>query len=231
MEDKMKKSILILSLFAILTPSIKAQTFYVGIGGGFSTMNPVEYHGFTYQNDITTWLGEFEEIKGQKNDKGLNLRGSIKYDINILPVNIIAGIGYTKYTGKADYVKATVPPWYSTMYYIGEYESKTDLLSINTGIQYEVIHSFVTPYVTLQAMMNRFGETTLEMKNSGNVYEEVKFEKRTRYGLSIGGGLDITIIPKIDTNLEINYVLHNLIGKENGENSINSFNINLIFFH
>jgi opacity protein-like surface antigen len=230
-DENEKKVVLVLFLSVIIVTSNNAQSIFVGIGGGYSSMNPTEYHVFIYQYERFSYPGIFEEITGLKNDKGYNISGYFKYDIKMLPINIVGGIGYTKYSGKADYVKATVPPWYSTMYFIGEYETKNDLLSINAGIQYEIIPTFITPYISLQAVLNKFDATTLELKNSGRLYEEVKFESKTRYGLSIGGGLNINILPVIDTNLEVIYTLSNLIGKEGGENSLNSFNINLVFLY
>jgi len=230
---KLLKTIFLLHL--IFIPTMNAQSLSVGLGGGFSSMQPERYESFTYQNSSFnnyTWSGKFVELKDQKNDQGLNYSGYFRYGLPILPVNIIAGFQYCQYTGSAGNVTVESPPWSSLMYTNGVLKTKKEMVSINVGVQWEISSSFITPYLSFQAMANRFSETSLEIKtNFGNLYEEAKTEKKSRYGAAVGAGAKVNLLPGISSNLEINYSANNISPREDAEKAINSVSLNLLFFY
>ncbi len=194
----------------------EAQSIHLSVGGGFSTMNPPGNYAFSYTNDRMSWPGKFEEMAGQKADIGFNIASSLEFRLRNAPVSFTAGLSYAQFYGKCDFVKAFTPPWYNTVYISGELTTRSNILSLKTGVQWQIISSPIAPYASLDLLYNIVGDTKLSINNTYGSTEAI-VEGNTRMGLSFGGGARVALLPSIDATIGANYSLINLITPDTKE--------------
>jgi hypothetical protein len=215
---------------ALLVSSVKAQSVYFGVGGGFSSMSPPENYAFTFAFDLTPWPGKFEELTGRKADIGFNIVSSLEFRLPDAPVSFTAGVSYTQFHGHSDFAKANSPPWFSTIFIIGELETHSNMLSLKSGAQCEIISAPIAPYVSFDVLYNIIGDTKLSI-NSGNGSTKAIAEGNTRMGLSFGGGARLGLHPSLDARFGVNYSLFNLISPETNEESRGAIGANICLLY
>ncbi|MCX6143079.1 MAG: outer membrane beta-barrel protein [Ignavibacteriales bacterium] len=199
-----------------LFSSVEAQSVHLSVGGGFSTMNAPGNYEFSYSIDRMSSPGKFEEMAGQKADIGFHISSALEFRLRDAPVSFTTGVLYTQLYGKSDFVKAFSPLWYNTIFTSGDLTTRSNILTLKTGVQWQIISSPIAPYVSLDLLYNIVGDTKLSINNSyGNI--EATVDGNTRMGLSIGGGARVALLPSMDVMIGANYSLINLITPDNQE--------------
>jgi hypothetical protein len=99
----------------------------------------------------------------------------------------------------------------------GGVEYSQSISSLGVGVQYGFIPipAGVDPYLFLDLMYNNFGEIDGLTNGSSGGF--------SRFGLQLGVGTEITIIPIINIDVFAGYNWYNLTGKEEGEDTVTGF--------
>ncbi|MCH7516954.1 MAG: hypothetical protein IIB08_07520, partial [Bacteroidetes bacterium] len=77
------------------------------------------------------------------------------------------------------------------------------------------------PYLFLDLTLNNFGDL-----KTVNGYEP-KSSGSSRFGLQLGIGTEVTIVPFINLDVFAGYGWFNLTGKEDGEDTVTAFTLDL----
>lgn len=194
----------IIAVFFIAALSINAQGLKLGATGGLNLLQSPDI----LTKDIS------EGGAGFGSGYQFGVKG--KFSLPIIPLKVIGFVSYSKFSNDGS---------------LNNQSRETDwsIVTVGFGGEWSLIPGPVSPYVALDILYNRFGEMT--MKNT-TANTETKNEGVSRSGVGIGGGIDVTILPKIDLDLSARYNLNNLVGKEGGEENINSLSVTLnVFFN
>lgn len=99
-------------------------------------------------------------------------------------------------------------------------EFSQSISSLGLGLQYSFvpIPAGFDPYLFLDLTLNNFGDLT--KTDNGN---ETKFDGFSRFGLQLGIGTEVTIVPFINLDVFAGYGWFNLTGKEDGEDTVSAF--------
>ena len=200
----------------VLASAAQAQSVFFAIGGGFSTVHPKSNYAFTYVSDPTGWRNKFEELSGQKADRGFHIASSLEFQLPDAPLELSAGIVYTQLYGKRDHAVSLSPPWYSTIYTIGPLTTRSNILTFRTGAQWQFSRSPIAPYVSLDLLYNIIGDTKLGISNGPSAVEAIA-DGNTRMGLSPGAGARVAFLPSMDLVIGANYSWVNLITPDSEE--------------
>jgi hypothetical protein len=199
----MKKiTIILFSVFFILSinTNVHAQLFKIGAGGGLTNVSGPD----SWTNDVA--------------DGGLGFSSEYNYGIIAkvgLPVFPLTPRGFVlfhKFSGSG-----TPPGLAKTTATNSEVEISQSITSIGLGLEYGFIPvpAGFDPYLSLDVTFNNFGDFS--------VSDEVLSEGNSRVGLQLGVGTEITIIPLINLDVYAGYNWFNLTGKEDGEETISAF--------
>lgn len=204
-EDKMKKLITTLAvMLALSTGSISlfAQGLDLGLGGGVTQILGPE--GLT--NSVE------ENGAGYSTEFNFGLKG--KFTLPLLPLKPNVFFLYHIINGSGDVTGGTV-------------ENSQNIMTIGAGVEYSFlpVPGPVSPYLGLDVFYTGFGE--FESKTPAAT---IKGESSTRYGLGIGAGAEITAAPKVDIDVNVKYNMLNLLGKDDGEETISAINLNVFIF-
>jgi hypothetical protein len=212
----MRPTLLVLLFQIISFSSILAQSVFLSVGGGFSSLKPSSNYSFTYAGDPTSWSGKFQEISGQRADIGFNVSTSLEFQLPDAPVAITVGCLYTQLYGKADRARVLTPPWSSTIYTVGELTTRSNILTFQTGAQWQFLRSCPSPYVGLGLLYNIVGETKLSIAQSGRPLEAV-VDGNTRLGISLDAGARLSLQRSLDVSIDADYSLINLVTPDSRE--------------
>jgi hypothetical protein len=196
--------------YGLIFSSVDAQSVYLSIGGGFSTLHPKGNYVFTYTNDQMSWHAKFLEMTGRKADIGFNVATALEFQLLEAPLSITTGLLYTQLYGRCDYVKATTPPTSSTIYTIGELTTRSNILTFQTGVQWQIIRSRIAPYVGLGVLYSIVGDTKLRISYPGGGSEGI-VAGNTRLGLMLGVGVRASLHPSLDASIGADYSWINLV--------------------
>ena len=196
----MKKiTIILFSVFFILSinTNVHAQLFKIGAGGGLTNVSGPD----SWTNDVA--------------DGGLGFSSEYNYGIIAkvgLPVFPLTPRGFVLIHNLNG---SGIPPAGTE-----EVETSQSITSVGLGLEYGFIPvpAGFDPYLSLDATFNNFGDLTVK---SGGAEE--KFEGGSRVGLQVGLGTEVTIIPLINLDVFAGYNWFNLTGKEDGEETISAF--------
>ena len=186
-------------LFAVmLSFSVNAQSFSIGVGGGLTNVagsedftNETSNNGFGYS---TEWNG-----------------GVIaKIGLPLVPITPRAFILYHSLNGKGTSINST------------DIENSQSILSVGLGVQYGFIPIpvGVDPYLAIDLLYNNFGERTQTTFGVDSSFSSV-----SRFGLGLGVGAEVSIIPMINIDLLVSYQMMNLVGKEDGETALSTLTV------
>ena len=199
--------ILILSLvFAFSTAN--AQLFKIGVGGGLTQVTAPDQFTRDVENNGLGYSTEY------------NFGAMAKLDLPIVPLTPRAFVLYHKLNGEG------TPPLEGLAKgnTVGDnVKFSQSILSIGAGVQYSFIPAPLgfDPYIALDLAYNNFGDFTIDQ--DGN--ETTITGSDSRFGIAFGLGTEVTIVPVVNIDLFVSYNLFNLIGKDDGEDTISSVNL------
>jgi len=201
----MKKiTIAIAIIFAVmLSFTVSAQSFNIGIGGGLTNVLGSE----DYTNDISK--------DGLRYSTEWNGGVIAKLALPLIPITPRAFILYHSLNSSEDFVD---PLGIGTS--INSYSQS--ILSVGLGAQigFIPVPAGFDPYFAIDLMYNSFGE--FKQTTFGN---EETFDGESRFGLGLGVGAEMTIIPVLNIDLLVSYQMMNLVGKEEGEPSLSTLTL------
>jgi len=203
-----KFSIVIVVLFAVLISSTaNAQLFSLGVGGGLTNVVGSK----DYTDDISKeGLGYSTEWNG----------GIIaKLGLPLVPITPRAFILYHSLGGSENF---TEPLEKGSTINSTEVKTSQPILSVGLGVQYGFIPipAGIDPYLAFDLMYNNFGE--FKLTNFGN---EIKSDGVSRFGLGLGVGAEVSIIPVVNLDILVSYQMMNLVGKDEGEPSLSTLTL------
>ncbi len=200
---KYLKSLLpILILLFFLPTVVNAQLFQIGAGGGLTQILAPE----SYTNSV--------EDGGLGFSSEWNAGAIVKIGLPLIPITPRAYFLYHSLTGSGE-----ADP---TLYQDPNVEYTQSISEIGIGIQYNFVPlpAGFDPYIALDIAYNSF--STLE--GNGNA---VPNTNDSRFGGGIGLGTEITIIPIIDLDVYASYKMFNLVGKEDGEETVTALTLDV----
>ena len=196
----MKKiTIILFSVFFILSinAKVQAQLISIGAGGGLTQVLGPD----SYKNDISNdGLGFSSEY---------NLGIIAKVGLPVIPITPRGFILYHTLKGNSEAI-----------------ENSQSITSVGLGIQYGFIPipAGFDPYLSLDATFNNFGDFEGTVPTGENSPEPLfSIPNGSRVGLQLGIGTEVTIIPLINLDVFAGYNWFNLTGKEDGEETISAF--------
>jgi hypothetical protein len=199
------RNLIVLSLFVLLiVPSTGySQVFKIGAGGGLTQIVGPEI----YTNDVT------DNGFGIKTNWNLGLVAKI--DIPIVPITPRGFLFYHSLSGSGDVETLGKSAGINTV----KLETSQSIFEFGVGAQYNFVPvpAGIDPYIALDIALNSFGEFTQTVANSENKSPGV-----TRFGGGIGLGAEVSIVPLVNVDVMVSYRLFNLVGKDDGEDTISA---------
>lgn len=206
----MKKLVftVIILFSSIISSTAYAQIFSIGVGGGLT--NVVGSEDFT--NDIT------DEGLGYSTE--YNFGVIAKISLPLVPITPRAFILYHNLSGKDDLV---TPLGKGSSILADELSVSQSVLSLGLGVQYGFIPipAGIDPYLSFDLLYNNFGE--IEAKSPSETL--ILDKSLSRFGLGLGVGAEVSIIPVLNIDLMVSYQMMNLVGKEDGESSLSTLTV------
>ncbi|MFC2102971.1 outer membrane protein [Bacteroidota bacterium] len=203
-------SIVLFSVIFILSinTNVRAQLVRIGVGGGITNI--------TGPDMLTKAVSEGGS--GYSTEYNFGIVGKI--GLPLIPITPRALIIYHKFGGEGTQIPA-LPKGSSQT---ANVEFSQSILTLGAGVQYGFIPIPVgiDPYLSLDLTFNNMGELTTTIDGT-----ETTIEGTSRTGLQIGAGAEISIIPAINLDIFAGYNLFNLIGKEDGEESMSAINVDI----
>ena len=98
------------------------------------------------------------------------------------------------------------------------------IFSAGIGAEYSIIPGPISPYLAIDLGFNNIGE----VKYEPSVLNQFSSPAISRTGLDIGGGVEIKIPFLITFDISAKYNMLNLWGKQGGEGSICTLNLDLM---
>lgn len=200
---KIFKSIIFSILILLLIPSVgHAQLFKLGFGGGLTQV--------VAPDAVTKDVSE----GGLGFSTNWNLGLLAKVDLPLVPITPRAYLLYHSLSGSGE-VEETLTK--STNISALNVENSQSIFEVGVGAQYNFvpIPAGIDPYLALDIAMNSFGK----LKVNDN---EIPESNNTRFGGGVGLGAEVSIVPVINIDLYLSYKLLNLIGKDDGEDTISA---------
>ena len=206
----MKKiTIILFSVFFILSinTKVQAQLISIGVGGGLTQVLGPD----SYTDDILNGgLGFSSEY---------NFGVIAKVGLPVIPLAPRVFILYHKMNSAVSFATLSKGNDVSN---IAEFSQS--ILSFGLGVQYGFIPVPVgfDPYLSLDISLNNFGDFSKIINESEDL--TIGF---SRFGLQLGLGTEVTIIPMINVDVFAGYNWFNLTGKEDGEETVSAFVLDL----
>lgn len=187
--------ITVLFVVFLFSNNSKAQGISLGIGGGLSTMQSPD----ALTNDISDGGAGFSA--------GWHLGAKAKFSIPLSPFTPIAFVNYHKFNGSGS----------SNIF--GDVETSMHIWSIGVGGESKIIPGPISPYFQINIAYNNFGELNVE-RSLLSIQLAQNSESVSRFGVGLGVGVELIFI---DASITYNFL--NLIGKDDGEEAINTLNL------
>jgi len=200
---KILKSIIFSILILLIIPSVgQAQLFKLGAGGGLTQV--------VAPDAVTKDVSE----GGLGFSTNWNLGLVAKVDLPLVPITPRAYLLYHSLSGSGDVEEILAK---STNISSVNVENSQSIFEIGIGAQYNFvpIPAGIDPYLALDIAMNSFGK----LKVNDN---EIPESSNTRFGGGVGLGAEVSIVPMVNIDLYLSYKLLNLIGKDDGEDTISA---------
>lgn len=181
----------------VFTSISNAQLVKVGVGGGITQVLGPD----VLTNKVS------EEGLGYSTEWNIGLVG--KVDLPIIPITPRAFLLYHMFSGSGE-----LDP---NLFVEPSVEFKQSILEIGVGAQYNFIPAPLgfDPYIALDLSFSSFGKSKVNDV-------EVPESSFTRFGGGVGIGTEISIVPVVNLDLYLSYKMLNLIGKEDGEETISA---------
>ncbi len=108
----------------------------------------------------------------------------------------------------------------------GENTLEANLLTIGFGGELNLIPGPINLYLAADILINSFGEITLKAPALSS--KELRLsDGLERYGVGLGAGINLSIIPSFDIDASVKYNLNNILNKEDNEENFNSINVGI----
>ena len=152
---------------------------------------------------------------GLSYNSGYNIAAKAKLDIPLFPLTPVITIQYYILNGSYGF---TTP--------VGNLSGSTTqkIFSAGIGAEYSIIPGPISPYLAIDLGFNNIGE----VKYEPSVLNQFSSPAISRTGLDIGGGVEIKIPFLITFDISAKYNMLNLWGKQGGEGSISTLNLDLM---
>ena len=141
---------------------------------------------------------------------GYHISAKAKLDIPLFPLTPVVTIQYYILNGS-----------YSFAGFTGSTSQK--IFSAGIGAEYSLLPGPISPYLAIDLEFNNIGAVSYQPA----VLNQFASPAISRTGLDIGGGVEIKIPFLVTFDVSAKYNMLNLWGKENGEGSLSTFNLNL----
>jgi len=177
----------------VFTSISNAQLVKVGVGGGITQV--------LAPDGITKKVSEGG--LGYSTEWNIGLVG--KVDLPIIPITPRAFLLYHMFSGSGTDLSAQ------------DIENSQSVLEMGAGVQFNFIPAPLgfDPYIALDLSFSSFGKSKVNDV-------EVPESSFTRFGGGVGIGTEVTIVPVVNLDLYLSYKMLNLIGKEDGEETISA---------
>jgi len=194
------KKLLFILVMALISISLSAQSLRIGAGGGL-----------TQNLNKTNLLADV--VTGGELTFGSDYHYGIKAKVGIplLPLTVVGSWFYNTLKSSSDIAGNT-------------YEVNGNFSTLGLGAEMSFIPGPIKPYLAADLLYTTFGEQ--KAISNGNTLSTAG--KMNRWGLGIGAGLELGFIPKLDIDVMAKYQLNNLMGKDDGEESINTINLSVL---
>jgi len=194
-----KITIILFSVFFILllNTNVHAQLIKLGVGGGLTQVLGPNSYTDDIGNDGLGFSSEY------------NYGAVAKVDLPLIPITPRGFFLYHKLNSNSEII-----------------ENSQSISSLGLGIQISIIPipAGFDPYISLDATYNDFGEFKGINPTGPNSPEPLlSIPNGSRLGLQLGVGTEVTIIPMINVDVFAGYNWFNLTGKEDGEETISAF--------
>jgi len=204
----MKKLLSIFMVLGLVT-MLSGQGLKFGVGGGLSM--------FTGPASLTD---EYPKGVGYASEPMITVKG--KFSLPLLPFALTGTVNYVMLgsEGKGNAMPPLIPIAHTV-------EISSSILMVGVGGEYALIPGPlpIKPYISLDVFLSSFGKSTYKYAYSNGTSGEFTGDGVTRYGMSIGAGVDLTLLPMFDVNVFAKYNLLNLVGKEDGEDGVSSISL------
>jgi len=197
---KYLKSLLLILLLMFFLPKLtNAQLIQIGAGGGLTQILAPNYYTSSVGDDGLGFTTEW------------NAGAIFKIGLPLLPITPRAYFLYHSLTGSGDLATTNQ-----------NVEFTQSISEIGIGLQYNFIPlpAGFDPYIALDLAYNSFSD----LESDGTAVPDSKV---SRFGGGLGLGTEITIIPIIDLDVYASYKMFNLAGKEDGEETVSAFTLDV----
>ncbi len=200
-----KITIILFSFFFILllNANVHAQLIKVGVGGGLTQVLGPN----SYTDDIGNGgLGFSSEY---------NFGAIAKIGLPIIPLTPRAFVLYHKLSSEGSLITL-----FNGNNVNSDAKFTQSFLTLGLGVQFGFIPVPVgfDPYLSFDLTLNNFGDFKSVIGDTENIIDGF-----SRMGLQLGLGTEVTIIPMINVDVFAGYNWFNLTGKEDGEETISAF--------
>jgi hypothetical protein len=181
------------------------QHLKIGVGGGITQITGPE----SLTNDISAT----EPNLGAGFSTEWNAGLLAKLELPLVPITPRAFIFYHSLSASKEFPEIVANP---------KIENSQSIWEYGLGAQYNFIPVplGLDPYIALDIFSSSIGGFSTEING-----EESKSDGVHRFGGSIGLGTEISIIPVVNLDLLLSYKLFNLVGKEDGEDTISGITL------
>lgn len=205
----MKKNYIILLAIAglLFIPNLaNAQLVKIGAGGGITQILAPEI----FTKEVS------ESGLGYSTEWNFGIIG--KVDLPLIPFTPRAFILYHTLSGNGN----EPPELFKIAVDEGEAEFTQSILEVGAGVQFNFIPAPLgfDPYLALDLSFSNFGDA-----KASYFEQEITTDGFSRFGGGIGIGSEVTIIPMINLDLYLSYKMFNLIGKEDGEETVSAITL------
>lgn len=205
----MKKNyviILALASLFLFSTFANAQLIKIGAGGGITQVLAPEI----YTKEVS------EGGLGYSTEWNFGIVG--KVDLPLVPFTPRAFILYHTLSGSGN----EPPELFKIAVAEGEAEFSQSILEVGAGVQFNFIPAPLgfDPYFALDLSFSNFGDAKASFFN-----QELTTDGFSRFGAGVGIGSEVTIIPMINLDLYLSYKMFNLIGKEDGEETVSAITL------
>lgn len=185
---------------AFLSGEILAQGFTFGVGGGISQALSPE----SYTNKISEGGFGFSTE--------WNAGATAKLSLPLLPIKPRAILLYHSLSGSENLEPG------------GKKEYSQSIVTAGAGIQYNFIPVPLgaDPYIYLDLLYNNFGKLEIDPEPVGYTSSS-----ESRFGVGIGVGTSVPLIPVLNLDVQLAYQIMNIVGKDDGEDSIGFLAVDL----
>jgi len=206
--EKMKliKLSFICLMIIFISSVSNAQLLKLGVGGGITQVTGPEGYTNDVSNDGAGFSTEW------------NFAIQAKLDLPIVPITPRAFFMYHSLSGSGEVPTSGLGKGLN-INDVTDYSQTITSIGIGAQFNFIPVPVGIDPYIGLDLAMNSFGRPKINDEEIPNT------ESNSRVGLGIGVGAEISIVPKVNLDLNVSYQLFNLAGKDDGEETISAITL------